>query len=204
MEGRGRSKWKRRGSKWRPGGGSVGQWSQICITLMRSRIRIRNRIEGQHLSKKDPDRVKVMRIRNTGFIFLNTKPQRCLNARIKTTSTFLRNIDQKVWFKLNFVSNSGVSFKRRNQIYLIKLQFGVQKWRIRSSIWTRIEQFWPQRCAQQGRELTTRSRAPACRKRLYTEVPGIKSRPCNNILSGSVVDPGCLSRIPDPHPPQRF
>jgi hypothetical protein len=33
MEGSGRSKWRR--------GGSVGQWSQICITLMRSKIRIK-------------------------------------------------------------------------------------------------------------------------------------------------------------------
>jgi hypothetical protein len=36
----GRSKWRRGGLKWRPGG-SVGQRLQIRITLMRSRIRIR-------------------------------------------------------------------------------------------------------------------------------------------------------------------
>jgi hypothetical protein len=38
-----RSKWRRVGSKCRPGG-SVGQWSQIRITLMKTRIRIRIRI----------------------------------------------------------------------------------------------------------------------------------------------------------------
>jgi hypothetical protein len=32
---RGRSKWRHKGSKWRPGG-SVDQWSQIRIILMRS------------------------------------------------------------------------------------------------------------------------------------------------------------------------
>jgi hypothetical protein len=40
VEGRGRSQWRPGGSKWSPGG-SVDQWSQIAITLMRSRIRIR-------------------------------------------------------------------------------------------------------------------------------------------------------------------
>jgi hypothetical protein len=40
LEGRGRSKWRRGGSIWKPGG-SVGQGSQICIPLLRSRIRIR-------------------------------------------------------------------------------------------------------------------------------------------------------------------
>ncbi len=44
MEGRGRSKGGsklgRDGSKWRPGG-SVGQWPQTRITLIRSRIQIR-------------------------------------------------------------------------------------------------------------------------------------------------------------------
>jgi hypothetical protein len=39
VEGRGRSKWRHRGSKLMPRG-SVAHWSQIHITLMRIRIRI--------------------------------------------------------------------------------------------------------------------------------------------------------------------
>ncbi len=46
VKGRGSSKWRRGGSQWKPGGW-VGQWSQIRITLMRSRIRIN--IEGKSL-----------------------------------------------------------------------------------------------------------------------------------------------------------
>jgi hypothetical protein len=65
--------WRRRGgSKWRRGG-SVGKWSQTCITLIRSRIRIRiqTRIEVKSLicirikvRSWTRIRIKVMRIRN--------------------------------------------------------------------------------------------------------------------------------------------
>ncbi len=40
VEGRGRSQWRPGGSKWSPGG-FIDQWSQIPITLKKSRIRIR-------------------------------------------------------------------------------------------------------------------------------------------------------------------
>jgi hypothetical protein len=60
LEGRERLQWRRGGQKWSPGG-SIGPWSQIRITLMRSRIRIRVRIKVKswidpYVSEKlDPD-----------------------------------------------------------------------------------------------------------------------------------------------------
>jgi hypothetical protein len=44
VKGRGRSKWRYGGAKW-SFQGPVDQWSQIRITLIRSRIRIRNNVK---------------------------------------------------------------------------------------------------------------------------------------------------------------
>ncbi len=51
IKGRGHSHWRRRGSQWSRGG-SLDQWSQTHIFLLRSRIRIRIRIK---VLDQDPD-----------------------------------------------------------------------------------------------------------------------------------------------------
>jgi hypothetical protein len=74
---RGRSEWIRGGSKWSPGG-SVGQGSQIIITLMMSKIRIRIKMRC-----RIQIRGKVTWIRNPEWV---RKKQRLPRGSVETNS----------------------------------------------------------------------------------------------------------------------
>ncbi len=76
-------------------GGSLGQWSQSCITLMKSRIRtrikVKSRPEPQWKLKWIRIRIKVMRIQKPAFKWVINDQSHYL----KTTSYLISN-DQKL------------------------------------------------------------------------------------------------------------